>query len=79
MEAVVTILCRYIFSKRFSCEAKLRETRLTLLDLVWFQFDLSDVRRLVGELFIKAARITFTTQLGHVRRRDLSLETNDII
>ena len=79
MEADVTIFCRYIFSKRFSCEAKLRETRLTLLDLVWFQFDLSDVRRLVGELSIEAARVTFTIQLGHVRRRDLSLETNDII
>ena len=78
MEAVVTILCRYIFSKRFSCEAKLWEACLALFNLLCFQPDLSDIWRLVRELSIKVACITLTLHLGHIWRSDLSLRRTQL-
>ena len=68
----------YFVSEGFGCEAKLREACLTLFDLVYFQFNLGDVRRLVRELFIEAACITIGLQLGHIRRDDLSLERTQL-
>ena len=47
-------------SECFSCEAKLREAILALLDLVWSQFDPGDFGRLICELSVKAACIALT-------------------
>ena len=68
----------YFVSEGFGCEAKLREACLALLDLVYFQFNLGDVWRLVRELFVEAACVTLALQLGHIRRSDLSLERTQL-
>ena len=68
----------YFVSKGFGCEAKLREACLTLFYLVYSQFNLGDVGRLVRELSIKVACITLTLHLGHIWRSDLSLRRTQL-
>ena len=52
-----------LVSERFGSEAKFRESRLALFDLVCLQFDLSDIWRLVGELSVKAACVPISLQM----------------
>ena len=68
----------YFVSEGFGCEAKLREACLTLFYLVYSQFNLGDVGRLVRELSIKVACITLTLHLGHIWRSDLSLRRTQL-
>ena len=77
-QPIILLLVAKKLSERFGCEAKLREACLALLDLVCFQSDLGDVRRLVRELFVKAACIAIGLQLGHIRRSHLSLERTQL-
>ena len=68
----------YFVSEGFGCEAKLREACLTLFYLVYSQFNLGYIGRLVRELSIKVACITLTLHLGHIWRNDLSLRRTQL-
>ena len=61
--------------ERFRCETEFWEAGLTLCGLSAPESDLSDVGRLVGELFVETACVTLTFQLPHlIGRSDGALE-----
>ena len=61
--------------EHFGRKTEFREAGLALVGLSAPESDLSDVGRLVGELFVEAACVTFTFQLPHlIGRSDGALE-----
>ena len=73
----MTALARCL-SERFGCEAKVTEGYLALLCLAGSQHNLGDVCRLIRELSVKAACVTLTLQLGHIRRTHPSLKRKQV-
>ena len=63
------------FLEHLGCKTEFREAGLALVGLSAPESDLSDVGRLVGELFVETACVTFTFQLPHlIGRSDGALE-----
>ena len=61
--------------EHFGCKTEFWKAILALVSFSAPESDLSDVGRLVGELFVKAACVTFTFQLLHLKgRSDGALE-----
>ena len=61
--------------EHFGRKTEFREAVLALVGLSAPESDLSDVGRLVGELFVETACVTFTFQLPHlIGRSDRALE-----
>ena len=52
--------------EHFGCKTEFREAGLALVGLSAPESDLSDVGRLVGELFVETACVTFIFQLPHL-------------